>query len=92
MTVDIALSNRGLQIWAGWDARPSLPAIDCPALVMGGRWDYIVPPKQARILAEALGNSTYVEWDDCGHFMWLERPERFFATLSEWLAETSPAA
>jgi proline iminopeptidase len=88
MKVDIATSNRGMQIWSAWDVRPRLHEIACPTLVLAGRYDYICPPTQARIIADGIASSTLGEWDDCGHFMWLEQAERFFSTVRGWLAET----
>ena len=87
--VDMAMSNRGMQIWSGWDVRDRLSEITCPTLVLGGKYDYICPATQARVITDGIGdNATLAEWDDCGHFMWLEQPERFFTTVSDWLDAT----
>jgi proline iminopeptidase len=85
---DMETSTRGMQIWSAWDVRPRLGEITCPTLVMAGRYDYICPPSQARIIADGIGNATLAEWDDCGHFMWLEQPERFFTTVRDWLTRS----
>jgi proline iminopeptidase len=85
MKVDMAVSNRGMQIWSAWDVRPRLGEIRCPTLVLAGRYDYICPPTQGHIIADGIPGATLCEWDDCGHFMWLEQPARFFSTVREWL-------
>ncbi len=85
ISVDMETSQRGMEIWSKWDVRPRLREIACPALVLSGRFDYICPPTQARIIADGIPDSVLVEWDDCGHFMWLEQPERFFTTIRNWL-------
>jgi proline iminopeptidase len=86
MKVDMAASNRGMQIWSSWDVRPLLASITSPTLVLAGRYDYICPPSQARVIADAIPGATLHEWGDCGHFMWLEKPERFFPTVRDWLS------
>lgn len=67
-------------------------AIDPPVLMLHGAED---PHPGAMIrdtLARHVRRLAYREWEDCGHYPWLERSTRetFFETLRTWLREASP--
>lgn len=65
--------------------RDDLDAITAPTLVMHGRRDRLVPVSFARAVAERRADWRYVELADCGHAPQMELPERFVATVSEWV-------
>lgn len=52
-----------------------LGQITAPALVLWPEADPYIPPGFGERYAEALGNATLEQVADCGHWMWLDRPE-----------------
>lgn len=67
------------------DARPWLPAIRCPTLVMVGRQDALTPLEHSTELAAGIPDSRLVVVEDCGHLPPLERPEETNRELRRWL-------
>jgi pimeloyl-ACP methyl ester carboxylesterase len=49
--------------------------ITAPALVLWPDQDPYIPAEYGARYAEALGNATLEQVEDCGHWMWLDRPE-----------------
>ncbi len=68
------------------DARPFLPAIRCPTLVLCGRQDVLTPPELAREMADLIPNARLAIIEDAGHMTPMERPEAVNAHLEAWLA------
>jgi len=68
-----------------FDLRPSLARIEAPTLVITGELDFICGPACAADLSEIPGARTVV-LDDCGHFTFVETPERWRETVSRFLA------
>jgi 3-oxoadipate enol-lactonase len=71
------------------DTLDRLGEIRQPTLIMGGGRDPICSPTATAWLGDIPGSET-VLFEDSSHFFLLEEPERFMATLEEWLghAET----
>ena len=67
------------------DSRPTLPAIACPTLVLGGREDALTPPPILAEIAAAIPGARHVIIEDCGHLPPLERPRAVSALLRQWL-------
>lgn len=67
------------------DARPVLPTIACPTLVMVGRQDRWSPLAQHEELAAAIPGAKLEIIEDAGHFACFERPEAVTAALRGWL-------
>ncbi len=67
------------------DARPYLPTISCPTLVMVGRQDRWSPLAQHREIAAAIPNSELVVIEDSGHMAPVEQPEQVSRELLRWL-------
>jgi pimeloyl-ACP methyl ester carboxylesterase len=67
------------------DARPLLPSIKCPTLVLVGDGDELTPPSLAQELAAGIPGSRLVVVPDCGHLSTMERPEAVNAALVQWL-------
>jgi 3-oxoadipate enol-lactonase len=57
------------------DFRETAPSLELPALVLVGEHDLLFPPEQAKMLAEALPQSTYHVIPGAGHFPPLQTPE-----------------
>lgn len=70
-----------------YDFRHRLPEIACPALVVWGAADRIVPVRDADVYTELIPNARKVLLPDTGHVPMLERPARFNALLEEFLRD-----
>lgn len=67
------------------DARPLLPGISCPTLVLTGRQDSWSGPVQHEAMAAAIPNAQLVIVEDSGHMCTLEQPQAVSAALADWL-------
>jgi pimeloyl-ACP methyl ester carboxylesterase len=67
------------------DARPHLPRLRCPVLVMCGEADQLTPPERSREIASLVPHARLVLVPRCGHLLTMERPEVVNAALREWL-------
>ena len=67
------------------DARPVLPSIACPTLVMVGRQDRWATLAQHEEMAAAIPGAELAVIEDAGHFVSVERPEAVTAALMAWL-------
>ncbi|MGF1622964.1 MAG: alpha/beta fold hydrolase [Rhodomicrobiaceae bacterium] len=68
------------------DSRPSLAAINCPTMVLGGRQDALMPPHLHEELAAAIPNAALIILPHCGHLSPLEQPVAVTTQLRAWLA------
>lgn len=91
--------TRGERIIAGLAAlrdRPDrtaeLAAIRCPALVIGGARDQVVPLDEMRGMSAAIPNARFVALDGSGHLANLEAPAPFEAALGAFLDEQPAVA
>ncbi|NDP59622.1 MAG: 3-oxoadipate enol-lactonase [Oxalobacteraceae bacterium] len=66
------------------DLRSSLPDINVPTLVIGGKRDRMTPPAQTRRLAAHINGASYVELN-AGHLPNREVAQRFNAELTDFL-------
>jgi pimeloyl-ACP methyl ester carboxylesterase len=71
------------------DISPLLPRIAAPTLVMAGERDPIVPPAQARLIAEKIPGADLAMIPGGGHMLFAERPAEYRRVLGEWLGRTS---
>jgi pimeloyl-ACP methyl ester carboxylesterase len=76
-----------LQALANFPLEEELPKISCPALIVWGAHDTLVPVKDAKRMEELIPDSRRVVFERTGHVAMLERPERFNRLLREFLAE-----
>lgn len=67
------------------DLRAQLPALTVPTMGMYGRWDMIVNPNQAKALKQASPDAKIDWYLDAGHFIMIDAPERFVASIREFL-------
>jgi proline iminopeptidase len=72
----------------GMDLRPALKDVARPTLVVAGRQDPLDPKVQYEIHL-ALKDSTLELIPRCGHFPWIEQPERFYAAVDRLLARAA---
>ena len=75
---------RGL---VGYDILDRLDEVEVPTLIVWGRNDRIVPPRDALEYGRLLRNSRTVIFDRTGHVPQAERPVRFNRVLETFLAE-----
>jgi pimeloyl-ACP methyl ester carboxylesterase len=68
------------------DARPLLPSIRCPTLVLVGDGDELTPPALAEEIVAGIPGARLAIIPDCGHLSTLERPDAVNKVLSEWMS------
>jgi len=73
---------------AAMDLLPGLAAVTCPALVLAGALDPITPPGCSQAIHAALppGRSELVVFDDAGHGVHRDQPDRAEAVIRAFLA------
>lgn len=62
-----------------------LRSVACPALVVHGRHDALVPVGLVNRLRRLHPSWDYAIFDDCGHVPHLEHPEAFTEVVGEWV-------
>jgi proline iminopeptidase len=72
-----------------YDLIPALAQLDTTTLVIHGDDDF-VPLSIVRRIVDALPHAQLVVIPDCGHFSYLEQPDRVISTITGFL--TNPAA
>jgi proline iminopeptidase len=70
-----------------YDLIPALHRLDIPSLIIGGEADF-VPIALVRHVAEAIPGSRLVVLPDCGHFAYLEQPDKTRASISAFLTSS----
>ena len=68
------------------DTTAHLAKITCPALVIFGRHDRVVPPVEGERAAAGIPGARLRWFDDCGHFPQLEQPVAFNQAVTEFLS------
>jgi pimeloyl-ACP methyl ester carboxylesterase len=82
----------GRALFAGGMLQHRFPAHDrvtMPVLVIAGRHDGVARPAGLRELASRLPNARLEEYEQSGHFVYLDEPERFARDLTRFLAVPS---
>ena len=67
------------------DSRPLLGTIRCPALVVCGRDDALIPMEIHEELARGIAGAQLIVIDTCGHLSPLERPAAVADAFADWL-------
>ena len=67
------------------DARPTLPSIAVPTLVISGGQDRVCPPELQREIAAAVPGARHVTIDGAGHMSPLDHPAEVATYFTEWL-------
>lgn len=68
-----------------WSAYLQLPRLTMPALVMHGLQDALIPPDNARVLAERLPRATLVELPEASHWLTTDATSACLSALQEHL-------
>ena len=83
-------ADASLGALGGLDQRAAMANLDCPALVVVGAADGVVPAAIGRFAADTLPNGKILEFEDCGHAPFLEDADRYHAGLLEFLGGRQP--
>jgi pimeloyl-ACP methyl ester carboxylesterase len=67
------------------DARPHLPRLRCPVLVLCGEADRLTPPDRSQEIARLVPTAQLVMVPRCGHMLTMEQPALVNAALATWL-------
>jgi pimeloyl-ACP methyl ester carboxylesterase len=65
-------------------------AAELPLLIVWGARDRIIPPGHGRRAHRLVSGSRFELFEAAGHFPHLDEPDRFVATLEDWIATTQP--
>ncbi|MGI9481560.1 MAG: alpha/beta fold hydrolase [Hyphomicrobiales bacterium] len=84
-----ATYRKVLELLAGFDERSNLAKITCPTLLISGENDAAAPAQMMERMAGKIPGSKYEMMAGCGHFMALERPDKFNAIIDTFLEEAS---
>lgn len=71
------------------DRLAALSGITRPVLVVAFTDDVLMPVPLVREVADAIPGSHYVQFDGCGHFGFLERPDQVNAAVLEFFARVA---
>ncbi len=66
-------------------------AAEIPLLILWGARDRIIPADHGRRAHELVPGSRFELFERAGHFPHLDEPERFVATVEDWIATTEPS-
>jgi proline iminopeptidase len=78
----LKLFNDGIETW---DLRSDLARVVAPTLVITGDSDFITGPECARDIGDGIAGAHVVIVEDCGHFTFIEHPDRFRAEVTRFL-------
>jgi len=78
------LINQAKTDLEGMDTTTKLTNIKCPTLLIHGKHDSFYE-KDMLVLKENIPNNKYVEIDQCGHMLPLERPQAISTLIKDWL-------
>lgn len=85
-TALIRLTEAQDPFFEGLDARmPEYRAVKTPALIIAGDEDRVMAPKFQKKIASILPNSRFELIEDSGHVVYLEKPERFFELILDFM-------
>jgi pimeloyl-ACP methyl ester carboxylesterase len=60
-----------------------MPQITTPVEIIGGLWDWAVPPSNHRYLDQRLPNS-HMDMIDAGHFTWEDAASQYAQIVADW--------
>ncbi len=66
------------------DSSATLPAINCPTLIVGAEQDELCPPSVQLQMHRMINHSELLILENCGHFSMLEKPYELNEALSNW--------
>lgn len=86
-TFRLSGATSGGQTWidTGADRREALRQVRAPCRVIGFADDVVTPPHLSAEVADAIPDCDYVEIPACGHYGYLERPDKVNPAIIEFL-------
>jgi len=69
-----------------YDVEEQMASFKQPVLIIHGDHD-IVNPDVARQVHRVLKNSKLVILEDCGHYGWLDRPDKYYQSIYDFLQQ-----
>ena len=69
-----------------YDLTSQLHLITIPTLVLVGAYDWVCPPRASRAIARSISQSKMIIFDNSGHFLFSEEPEKFRGVVADFLA------
>jgi len=75
-----------LQGILAWEAYSKLPGMRVPTLVIHGEWDRLVPPANARIIAERIPGAELVMIPHASHLLFTDQPAATHDAILRFLA------
>lgn len=70
------------------DVSEQVASLRCPALVVAGAHDTLLPPEQALQVHRALADSRFLQFEDAAHFLPYQQPAEFARQVLQFLAAT----
>ena len=74
-----------IQSLIGFDLRDQLSLINIPTLLISGEHDKQAPAKTMLSMSKKIKKSKYVQFDECGHLIHLEKAEIFNNTIKKFI-------
>lgn len=76
------------------DIDEAISAVNCPALLMAGEFELggWMLPEDAQRVNELIGNCQLEVWEDTGHQLHADHPERFISQVTDFVAGLPAAA
>lgn len=78
--------RQAVEMMASSDIFADLPAINQPALVIGGGHDPVAPQAACQAIANALSSAEFHMISDAGHYSAMESPAKFALVLTNFLS------
>jgi proline iminopeptidase len=68
-----------------FDFEPFLDQVTSETLLIVGENDWINDPSGVQLMAQKIPKNTLTILEKCGHFIWLDQREKFFAAIQKFL-------
>jgi pimeloyl-ACP methyl ester carboxylesterase len=78
--------TRQVKAIMAWDTYARLPKIKAPTLVMHGKKDILVPPENAKILADRIPGAKLAYFEKSAHGLFSQETDKVISTLLQFLA------
>ena len=71
--------------WMRYNSYRKLKEINIPTLIMYGKQDILVPPRNGDLLAVKIPNAEKISFDSNAHMIYTEEPDKFNVELLKFL-------
>jgi 3-oxoadipate enol-lactonase len=76
----------------GWSSYYQLPRVRCPTLLLHGTQDRLIPPQNARVLAQRIGGARLVEIDAASPWLHSDQIARVAGEVQAFTAQHRASA